>query len=177
MANRSLSSKELLERERELFGFDHTEAGEWVARRWNLPASIVESIREHHTTPAGWGNAVALTHTACRLADAMGFSVHLPPEPEPIEEAAGLLPARVREKLLADLPRLTQAITEEVTLSTEGPPPRKQEVAEAAPADPESGDATEPAAGGARASFRIWATLAAALAGAALMAVLLLRGW
>lgn len=34
--------------ERELIGFDHSEVGGELARKWGLPAELVLSIREHH---------------------------------------------------------------------------------------------------------------------------------
>lgn len=34
--------------EREAMGFDHTQFGGWVAARWKLPNSLVQSIRWHH---------------------------------------------------------------------------------------------------------------------------------
>jgi putative nucleotidyltransferase with HDIG domain len=44
---------DLLSIERERFGVDHVEAGVWLARRWNLPESIVEVIARHHEKPTG----------------------------------------------------------------------------------------------------------------------------
>ncbi len=37
-----------LEAERDVLGFDHTEVGGLVARKWGLPESIVEAVRHHH---------------------------------------------------------------------------------------------------------------------------------
>lgn len=34
--------------ERDVFGFDHAEAGGWLAKHWNLPAKLVEPIACHH---------------------------------------------------------------------------------------------------------------------------------
>ena len=34
--------------EREVFGFDHAEAGARLLERWNLPASLVTAVRRHH---------------------------------------------------------------------------------------------------------------------------------
>lgn len=38
--------------ERELIGFDHSEVGGELARKWGLPAELVLSIREHHEPSA-----------------------------------------------------------------------------------------------------------------------------
>ncbi|MFC1725671.1 HDOD domain-containing protein [candidate division KSB1 bacterium] len=42
------SLKEVHEIEKEIFGFDHTEAGFQVARKWEFPDSLADSIRFHH---------------------------------------------------------------------------------------------------------------------------------
>ena len=39
---------DLSEREKDLFGFCHTEAGERLAHYWRLPESLIEAIRFHH---------------------------------------------------------------------------------------------------------------------------------
>ena len=42
-------SETLYEAERRLLGFDHTEVGEALAKKWRLPAALTETIRHHHT--------------------------------------------------------------------------------------------------------------------------------
>ena len=37
------------EAEREIFSFDHAEAGAYLMERWNLPAALVTAVRYHHT--------------------------------------------------------------------------------------------------------------------------------
>ena len=34
--------------EREALGFDHTELGYQVAKKWNLPEAVCDTIRDHH---------------------------------------------------------------------------------------------------------------------------------
>ncbi len=34
--------------EKEIFGFDHTEAGYWLGQQWQFPKSILSGIRYHH---------------------------------------------------------------------------------------------------------------------------------
>jgi putative nucleotidyltransferase with HDIG domain len=41
----------LIDCERERFGVDHAEAGEWLAQRWGLPETIQEVIALHHDKP------------------------------------------------------------------------------------------------------------------------------
>lgn len=46
-----------LESEREILGFDHTQIGGLVARQWNLPADIQETIACHHDPAAAAGDS------------------------------------------------------------------------------------------------------------------------
>ncbi len=39
---------ELFNSEKQIFGFDHQEAGEWLCTRWQLPESIIAGVRYHH---------------------------------------------------------------------------------------------------------------------------------
>lgn len=41
-----------VEAENDFFGFDHAELGACVAKKWGLPASLVEVIRHHHAPGA-----------------------------------------------------------------------------------------------------------------------------
>ena len=40
--------------ERQVLGFDHTEIGEFVARKWRFPTQVTDAIRFHHM-PAAYG--------------------------------------------------------------------------------------------------------------------------
>ncbi|MBM3774821.1 MAG: HDOD domain-containing protein, partial [Acidobacteria bacterium] len=64
-----------LQAERQLFGFDHCQAGAWLARVWGLPDSISEIAQGHHDlsrldTPA----VLRTVQVACQLADALGYA-------------------------------------------------------------------------------------------------------
>ncbi len=48
ISKQATSHTEQKELERQRIGSDHTEAGFWLARDWNLPAAITEPIRWHH---------------------------------------------------------------------------------------------------------------------------------
>lgn len=56
--------------EREIFGFDHAEAGAALAERWQFPEMLVQAIRYHHapfeTDPAS--DAAVVTHLANCIA-------------------------------------------------------------------------------------------------------------
>lgn len=43
--------KFIRETEREVFGMDHAEVGGLLSEHWDLPSSIVDAIRGHHTPP------------------------------------------------------------------------------------------------------------------------------
>lgn len=105
---------DLLRMERERFGVDHVEAGLWLARRWNLPESIVEVIARHHETPAGTLDQVTVVQIACRLADLLGFSVNRPTKPPDPDEIFAALPEWARKRLGAQLAAVKDAIAREI---------------------------------------------------------------
>ena len=68
-------SVDLLQRERELFEVDHCQAGEWLARKWKLPPELESIAARHHEEPDQDAGTLNRVRVACRLADALGFSV------------------------------------------------------------------------------------------------------
>ena len=68
-------SVDLLQRERELFEVDHCQAGEWLARKWKLPPELETIAARHHEEPDQDASTLNTVRLACRLADALGFSV------------------------------------------------------------------------------------------------------
>ena len=46
------SESQLAELEMESFGYDHAMAGSLMAKEWNLPDYLIESISEHHSDAA-----------------------------------------------------------------------------------------------------------------------------
>lgn len=74
MVERSLSEKipfNLLERE--TLGFDHCEAGAYLAERWNLPESLILAIRYHHSPDDC--DPPSLLVDAIHVADAISMSL------------------------------------------------------------------------------------------------------
>ncbi len=59
--------------EQRLVGTDHAEVGSWLAEKWSLPNSIVESIRYHHQPHLAPEQSVltAIVHLASNLARAI----------------------------------------------------------------------------------------------------------
>jgi putative nucleotidyltransferase with HDIG domain len=56
------ASMDLIDAERELLGFDHTEVGSHLARQWHLPDIIVECIAYHHHPRQAQQHAAAVAH-------------------------------------------------------------------------------------------------------------------
>ncbi len=104
--------------EREVFGLDHTVAGQRLAAHWKLPAMIRESIWLHHQTPASTpagiahGEHVRLVQAADRLARQMriGYSGNHSGDGSlsAIAEAAGLTTEQAHQVTSA-LPNLMEA--------------------------------------------------------------------
>ncbi len=59
--------------ERELFGFDHAEVGEALARAWSLPDGVVNMIANHHRPEEVKHVEVDLVHLADALAHSFGW--------------------------------------------------------------------------------------------------------
>jgi putative nucleotidyltransferase with HDIG domain len=102
--------------ERERFGLDHVEAGLWLARRWDLPESIVEVVCRHYEAPTTARDQVAVVQISCRLADQLGFSVGLPGEPPNLGEIAATLPEWTHLRLGTELQTLQDAIAREIQI-------------------------------------------------------------
>jgi hypothetical protein len=127
--------------EREQFGVDHVEAGVWLARKWNLPESIVEVIARHHETPTRELDQATVVQIACRSADLLGFSASFtrPGALPNLDEVFPMLPEWVRLRLHAQFRTLQDAIVREIRLleASEAPPS----------ASPKGGEEREPVDG------------------------------
>jgi HD-like signal output (HDOD) protein len=76
LLEQDLTVLQMLAAEKECFGLDHCQAGEWLARDWQLPDALLEGIRSHHDEagPAG-PDVLNITRISCRLAGEAGFGV------------------------------------------------------------------------------------------------------
>ena len=65
------------EAEREVFGFDHAEAGARLLERWNLPSSLVSAVRYHHAPLAApdVSPLPALVHVADAICLTLGIGL------------------------------------------------------------------------------------------------------
>jgi HD-like signal output (HDOD) protein len=90
--------RSILEPERELFGFDHCEAGRYLVADWKLPPSFAVIVSDHH--PQGgrepvWGMP-AMINLSCKIADTIGFAVFAGCETKAYEDLLEELPPRER---------------------------------------------------------------------------------
>ena len=67
--------------EQAMFDVDHCEAGAWLARQWNFPAEILDSVRRHHD-PIDYSryDLLAITQSAVLLSESLGFGIM--PQPD-----------------------------------------------------------------------------------------------
>jgi len=125
----------LIDLERERFGADHLQAGEWLAHEWNLPESIAGIIARHAETPSRPLDETAVVQIAARLADLLGFAV-IPSEEVPdLDQIAAILPESARARLRAQLPTLREAIRRELQLSEKTQEPEAAETEAEEPVD------------------------------------------
>lgn len=105
-----------LERERELFGMDHCQAGQWLTQAWKLPKVFIEVTAHHHKTPPdGKFDMVAVIHRSCQMADALGFDAVRPLRVLSFQEVLQSLPARERARFKPDPEKLTLSVAMKIT--------------------------------------------------------------
>jgi putative nucleotidyltransferase with HDIG domain len=84
------ASRDLIDAEHELLGFDHTEVGAHLARQWHLPELIVECIAYHHQPSQAkqYASAVAHIHIANAIASLPYSDIPTAEDLQRIEPAA-----------------------------------------------------------------------------------------
>jgi HD-like signal output (HDOD) protein len=88
----------ILSAERELFGWDHCEAGRQLIADWKLPADFEPIVAEHHDPrpkDGPWEMADVI-NVSCRMADTAGFPAFAGCETTPFPDLLEELPARER---------------------------------------------------------------------------------
>jgi HD-like signal output (HDOD) protein len=106
----------MLERERELFGWDHCEAGIHLIASWKLPPGFDSIVSGHHLPKLGidsWGMS-DLIKVSCRMADAAGFPAFRGCEITPYPELLGELPAHERGLFHADAASLSGEVSNSI---------------------------------------------------------------
>ena len=101
--------RDMAELEREFFGTDHNALRVQLMLHWNLPRFFRE-VLEPHTPRTG---AAELVHTACEMANMMGFRVGGPECPWDLSRLAGLPAAMVPESPAA-IEELTASVATKI---------------------------------------------------------------
>jgi putative nucleotidyltransferase with HDIG domain len=101
-------AKELINAERDILGFDHSEAGAALAEAWNFPSMLVSAIYYHHRPEAAQGDVQLLQSVVAGdlIAAAVGMGGGSPPpsEEQLLEQLAGMeLPTEVVLQLTSQL--------------------------------------------------------------------------
>ncbi len=139
--------------EERVFGFNHSDLGSWLARKWNLPASIEEVIRSHHRIPEDAVSLELLTtiQLAEWICDRMGVVLgHAEPQGALDPRAAKILMAQCPDESLDEIlshslstfGSVCMAAGEMTRVMREEPDPVKEQLAE--PAAPIASDALQP---------------------------------
>jgi HD-like signal output (HDOD) protein len=92
------SPASILKAEREMFGWDHCEAGRQLIVDWKLPSEFEAIVADHHMPRqknGSWGMA-DLINVCCRMADTVGFPAFPGCEATPFPELLDELPERER---------------------------------------------------------------------------------
>ncbi len=94
----------MLEAEREMFGWDHCEAGQQLIHDWQLPESIRAVVANHHSerrADDAWGLS-EVAKVSCALASAAGFPAFSGCETANYTELLDTLPEQERTKFHPD---------------------------------------------------------------------------
>ena len=88
----------ILRAERELFGWDHCEAGRQLIDEWKLPMTLEPIVADHHKAREKGGSweMADLINVCCRMADTVGFPAFPGCETTPFSELLEELPNRER---------------------------------------------------------------------------------
>jgi HD-like signal output (HDOD) protein len=106
----------ILKAERELFGWDHCEAGRQLIRDWKLPPEFEAIVADHHLPREksnSWGMP-DLINVCCRMADTAGFPAFPGCETTPFPELLEELPTRERGLFHQSIEPLAFEITRKI---------------------------------------------------------------
>jgi putative nucleotidyltransferase with HDIG domain len=106
----------ILSAERELFGFDHCEAGAHLVADWKLPSNFKAIVSSHHADHQEndpW-HLPELINLSCKIADTVGFAVFRGCEVIPYDLLLDQLPARERTGFSIDRDQLALEISSKI---------------------------------------------------------------
>jgi HD-like signal output (HDOD) protein len=110
------SAASILKAERDLFGWDHCEAGRQLIADWKMPPEFEPIVAEHHEPrqkDAAWSMA-DLINVSCRMADTVGCPAFSGCEVTPFPDLLDELPERERRLFHATVESLTAEIARKV---------------------------------------------------------------
>jgi HD-like signal output (HDOD) protein len=103
----------IYESERRLLGFDHSEVGEALAKKWRFPAALTEAIRHHHTPSEAelFPIETAIVHLADIMVTAAGTFGHSGDRHVPRLDPQAWAELKLDEQ---QLPDIMQQVTEKI---------------------------------------------------------------
>jgi HD-like signal output (HDOD) protein len=110
------TGKQLLDRERLVFGIDHCELGEKLIADWNLPedfAAVMSAPYVHDRTGGRWG-VPEIVSLSCRMADTAGFAAYSACHAPPFEDLLEELPSRERKLFHTDVESLSFEVSKRI---------------------------------------------------------------
>jgi HD-like signal output (HDOD) protein len=102
----------ILDAEREIFGWDHCQAGRRLIVDWKLPPDFEPILSEHHEprrTDGAW-SMTELIKVSCAMANTAGFHAFPGCAAAAFPSLLEALPARERERFPGDLDSLAQSV-------------------------------------------------------------------
>ncbi len=91
---------DLLQREREIFGVDHCQAGQWILEHWEFPAEFGDAALLHHTIPdPKASNLLRIVYAAAQIADILDFRAFPDPPIDEVCKIAPFLPDTARKEI------------------------------------------------------------------------------
>jgi HD-like signal output (HDOD) protein len=106
----------ILKAERELFGWDHCEAGRQLIVDWKLPSEFEAIVGDHHAPrekDGSWEMA-DLINVSCRMADTAGFAAFPGCEVTPFSDLLDELPTRERRLFHATIEPLAFEVAKKI---------------------------------------------------------------
>jgi len=108
-------SRDLLQREHDAFGLDHSEFGGALGLAWNFPPELIEVMTLHHAAVEGARmDLLTAVQFGCRMTDALGFDTGGSARPISYEEIIGKLPEREHRHFDCDPKALARTITHKI---------------------------------------------------------------
>jgi putative nucleotidyltransferase with HDIG domain len=110
------SPASILNAERDLFGWDHCEAGRQLVADWKMPPEFEPIVSEHHATrhkERTWGISEVI-NMSCRMADTVGCAAFSGCEITPFPELLDELPERERKLFHTTVETLANEIARKI---------------------------------------------------------------